>query len=93
MTDEELLIDDEILEEDHNLVLTTNDNPHNPKLDYGKWKRWDEDHNYNTESYIARLVDMEEGSDTDDELQLEKIRRKVIIDILEHDVLNVYTLV
>lgn len=79
--------------DEDNLVLTTIDNPHNPKEDYGKWKRWDEDNNYNTESYIARLLEMEEEVDDDDELKLEELRKKVILDVLDHDVLNIYTLI
>jgi hypothetical protein len=85
-------LEDEVLDDDDDLMLTTLDNPYNPKEDYGKWKRWDEDNNYYTESYIARLIDMEEFVD-DDDLRLEELRKKVILDILEHDVLNVYTLV
>lgn len=93
MTNDEQLLDAESLDVELDLMLTTIDNPYNPRTDYDKWKVWDEDHKYYTESYIARLLDMEEEIDLDNEVRLEELRKKVILDILENDVLNVYTLV
>lgn len=75
------------------LVLTTKDNPYNPKTDYDKWKSWDEDNGYETEAYVARLLSMEEDFDIDDEIVLDTLTDKVVTEILEHDVLNVYVLV
>lgn len=75
------------------LVLTTIDNPYNPKIDYDKWQQWDEDNGYNTESFIARLIDIDELIDIDDELRLAERKVKVINEILENDVLNIYVLV
>lgn len=76
-----------------NLVLTTRDNPHNPKEDYLKWKRWDQEQGYNTEEYIGRLVLMEGIDDIDDELVLNNAIEKVINDILENDSTETYMLV
>lgn len=79
--------------EDSDLVLTTIDNPHNPKDDYAKWKQWDEESGYNTEAYVARLLMMEKDFDIDDELSIVELTNKVINDILLNDPLNVYALV
>lgn len=79
---------------DDNMVLTTSDNPFNPKVDYDKWKEWDEENGYNTESYVARLLDMEEANfDVDDDLTINNLIDKVYHSILEHDILGVYILV
>lgn len=78
---------------DDNMVLTTIDNPYNPKTDYDKWKEWDEDNGYNTESYVARLIAMEGDFDVDDDLTLNNLIDKVYHEILEHDVLGVYILI
>ena len=37
-------------------MLTTEDNPFNPWTQYELWRRWDIDHGYNIESYIASLM-------------------------------------
>lgn len=78
---------------DNVYVLTTTDNPYNPKTDYDEWKQWDEDNGYFTEQYIARLLDMEGNFDVDDELTLNTLRDKVIQEILENDIINQYMLV
>ena len=73
-------------------VLSTIDNPYNPKADYAKWRQWDEESGYYTEAYVARLLMMEEGFDIDDELGTIELTNKVINDILENDPLNLYAL-
>jgi len=79
---------------DDNMVLTTSDNPFNPKEDYDKWKEWDEAHGYYTESYVARLLDMEGVDfDVDDDLEINNLIDRVYHSILEHDILGVYILV
>lgn len=75
------------------LMLSTIDNPYNPKTDYYMWKRWDKDNGYNTEEYIARLINMEEDFDVDDDFMLNVLTTKVINDILENDDLQLYRLV
>ena len=75
------------------LVLTTIDNPFNPKTDYAKWQTWDTDNGYNTEQFVARLISMEEGFDVDDEVTLIELTNKVVNEVLEHDMTQMYILV
>lgn len=79
--------------EDADLVLTTIDNPYNPKTDYLKWKQWDEESGYYTEAWVARLMMMEEDFDIDNELKVVEIANRVINDILEQDATSLYALV
>jgi hypothetical protein len=75
------------------LVLTTVDNPYNPKTDYHKWYNWDIDNGYFTESYIARLLQMEEDYDEDDDVKSIEVVNRVINEILEQDDDEIYRLV
>jgi len=75
------------------LMLSTIDNPHSPKEDYDMWKRWDKENGYNTEEYIARLVNMESEYDVDDEFTLNILTSKVIEDILANDEIGIYRLI
>jgi hypothetical protein len=87
-------VNDSVTTLDDNSVLTTIDNPFNPKLDYDKWKEWDEENGYNTESFIARLIaEQNVNFDVDDDLTINNLIDKVYHEILEHDVLNVYILI
>lgn len=72
-------------------MLTTVDNPYSPKTQYDKWKQWDEDNGYNTESFLARLIDAD--VEIDDELALAKAIEEAIAEIIEHDVLAIYLVV
>jgi hypothetical protein len=75
-------------------MLTTIDNPYSPKTDYELWQRWDQENGYHTESYIARLLHMEADYDgIDDEFMVNMLLSKVINEILEQDIMNVYVLV
>lgn len=74
-------------------MLTTIDNPFNPKTEYPKWQTWDIENGYNTEAYIARLLHMEDDFDIDNDVLTNILTDKVIIDILENDLLDVYILV
>lgn len=76
-----------------NMMLSTIDNPFNPKTDYDMWKRWDNDNGYDTEEYIARLINMEETYDVDDEFTLNILTTKVINEILENDDRQIYRLI
>lgn len=76
-----------------NLVLTTIDNPYNPKTDYDNWKSFDSDNEYNTEEFVARLLSMEVGFDMDDDMKMNELTNKVINEILEHDMTKMYILV
>ena len=44
-------------------VLTTIDNPYNPKEDFTKWYQWDTQNGYNTSEYIGRLANYDEDDD------------------------------
>ena len=78
---------------DEELVLTTIDNPYNPKTDYEKWRRWDVDNGYNTEEYLARITDVPDDIDMDDDAEIIKLTNRAVQDILKNDLLNVYILV
>lgn len=85
--------DELVLLETDQMMLTTIDNPFNPKTNYDEWRQWDQDSGYNTEEYIARLLNMEEDYDVDDEFALNMLTSKVINDILEQDTEHIYMLV
>ena len=78
---------------DQQLVLTTKDNPHNPKTDYDKWRIWDAQMGYYTEEYIARIADIPDDIDMDDEVTISVFTNRAIENILENDMLKVYMLV
>lgn len=80
------------MQEEQDVMLTTTDNPFNPKKDYDKWKQWDQDNGYNTENYLARLV-MNAVEDIDDEFAVEQATNEAMRDIVEFDVLGIYVLV
>lgn len=90
--DDAIIDDDASIQEDE-LMLSTIDNPYSPKTEYDRWKRWDTERGYNTEEYIARLINMESNYDVDDEFVLNVLSTKVINDILENDDLQLYRLV
>lgn len=75
------------------LVLTTIDNPFNPKKDYDKWKQFDLDNNYNTEEYLARIADIPGDIDLDNEPVIDQLRAQAIHEIIEQDVLGIYKLI
>lgn len=37
-------------------MLTTEDNPHDPRLDFTAWYAWDVQQGYNTCAYLARIA-------------------------------------
>lgn len=37
-------------------MLTTVDNPYDPRTDWDHWRAWDLEHGYNTCEYLARIV-------------------------------------
>lgn len=42
-------------------MLTTEDNPHDPRLDFAAWYAWDVAQGYNTCAYLARVALLPEG--------------------------------
>lgn len=73
------------------VMLTTVDNPYNPKTDYDKWQTWDHENGYWTDQYLARLIDVE--VDIEDDEALEIATNNAILEILDNDVLGIYKLV
>lgn len=51
-------------------VLTTLDNPYDPKEDFSKWYAWDTQNGYNTSEYLARLADYDVESDDEITMKL-----------------------
>lgn len=78
---------------DDELMLTTIDNPHNPKTDYPLWHQWDQEHGYSTQEFIARMLDIDGLIDIDDEVAVSERTNEVIMIILDNDVLGTYKLV
>ncbi len=37
-------------------MITTEDNPYDPRTDYPSWYAWDIAHGYHTNSYLARVA-------------------------------------
>lgn len=76
------------------IVLTTVDNPYNPKTDYVNWQIWDHENGYDTEQYLARIIMIDNPNiDIDDEVALKQASRDAIQSILDNDVINVYAIV
>ncbi len=76
-----------------NLVLTTKDNPFNPKEMYKNWKTWDESHGYHTEAYLARVANIPLDVDINDDVLIEQFIKVARESILEHDSEGIYMLV
>ncbi len=76
-----------------NLVLTTKDNPFNPKTHYDNWKAWDEQNGYYTEAYVARVADIPVDADLEDDVMIEQMMDAAIRIILDDDVTEMYVLV
>lgn len=55
-----------------NLVLTTKDNPFNPKTQYENWKAWDEQKGYYTEAYLARVANIPLDADLEDDALIQQ---------------------
>ena len=42
-------------------MITTEDNPHDPRTDFDSWFAWDVFHGYNTCAYLSRISAVSEG--------------------------------
>lgn len=42
-------------------MITTEDNPYDPRSDFGAWYMWDTGQGYNTSSYLARVASISEN--------------------------------
>lgn len=74
-------------------VLTTKDNPFNPKTEYDNWKSWDERNGYYTEAYVARVADVPLDVDIEDDILINSFIQQAYQSILEHDESDLYRLV
>lgn len=75
---------------DEDSVITTIDNPYNPKKDYEKWLEFDHSKGYNTSELLDRLV----GFDENDDKEVERRKYvKALLLILFNDVEGVYRLI
>lgn len=72
-------------------MLTTVDNPYNPNADYVKWLRWDHEHGYNTQEYLARIANV--SLDTEDDTLIEERIDQAIAEIIDNDSIGVYKVV
>lgn len=41
-------------------MISTVDNPYDPRTDFGAWYMWDTGHGYNTSAYLARVASISE---------------------------------
>ena len=68
-------------------MLTTMDNPFDPRTDYNLWHQWDEAQGYNTASYLARILQNFEK--IDEEYTIEAID-EAQQSIMDNDMLGIY---
>lgn len=69
------------------VALTTNDNPYDPFDDFDKWFMFDNDHGYNSCSYLARIARTSDAltpNENNEELE------QAIDDIIRLDFMNIY---
>lgn len=71
-------------------MLTTIDNPYDPRTEYTKWMQWDQEHGYFTAEYIASLCSF---SNEMDDAAMDKIIQQAQMEIMEADELGIYKLV
>lgn len=45
-------------------LITTIDNPYNPFSEYEDWLRFDEENGYNTQNYVARVLQVKDLDDS-----------------------------
>ena len=76
---------------DAEMMLTTLDNPFNPKKDYDKWRNWDISNGYNTEEYLDRVSDIPPNLDDDDEVS--SLILDAMMSIVEHDMTGMYKII
>ena len=68
-------------------ALTTFDNPFCPFTDYKSWFLFDVDHDYNSDSFLARIArTSDELSDDENAAEIER----AIDEIIRSDFLNIY---
>lgn len=68
-------------------MLTTVDNPFNPRDNYNSWLDWDQTNQYFTQEYLARVANIDADMDDD---EVDERTDQAIEEIIENDVLNIY---
>nr|DAM62934.1 MAG TPA: hypothetical protein [Caudoviricetes sp.] len=68
-------------------MVTTKDNPFDPFEEYDEWNRFDQDHGYNTQSYLARLVVLPEEPTPN---EINDAINDAVDKIILNDVLDIY---
>lgn len=71
-------------------MITTVDNPFNPREDYLQWNQWDIDNGYNTASYLARILQNFET--VDDEYTSQSIEEAQQI-MIDNDMIGIYKII
>lgn len=74
-------------------MLTTIDNPFNPKTHYLEWRQWDLDNHYNTEEYLARIADIPLNTELNNDPIINQRMEQAKQEILENDTLEIYKLI
>lgn len=82
---------DLIIIPDAEMMLTTLDNPFNPKTDYDKWRNWDISNGYNTEEYLDRVSNI--PPDLDDDNEVSSLILDAMMSIVEHDMTGMYKII
>ena len=60
-------------------MITTTDNPYDPRSDFGAWYAWDTAHGYNTSAYLARVAAVaEEFPEAVQDKQIEEAMDEII---------------
>lgn len=75
---------------DPEVMMTTVDNPYDPRVDNDKWHLWDQDNGYNTINYLGRLMGLYVDA-TDDEIVMR--RDRAMAEIIDADVTGHYYVV
>lgn len=69
------------------VALTTHDNPYDPFDDFNKWFMFDNDHGYNSCSYLARIARTSDALTPDEN---SKVLEEAIDDIIRIDPVGIY---
>ena len=69
-------------------ALTIFDNPYNPITEFDKWFQYDEDHDYHSSGYLARIArTSNQMSDEENDMEIER----AIDEIIDIDPFGIYT--
>lgn len=61
------------------VMITTVDNPHDPRTDYPAWNAWDISHGYHTSAFLARVLNGTDDFPTEYEDRLAELAIDEII--------------